>query len=42
MYGYAMETTPNSVCDMVSMMVVSFSCYNNLQVYSSECSQTYN
>jgi len=26
MYGYAMKTTTNSGCDVVSMMVLSFSC----------------
>jgi hypothetical protein len=41
MYGYGMKTTENSGCDMVSMMVVSFSCYDNLQAYGFECSQTY-
>jgi hypothetical protein len=42
MYGYGIKTTANSGCDMVSIMVVSFSCYDNLQDYGFECSQTYN
>jgi hypothetical protein len=42
MYGYAVKTPPNSVCDMVSMMVLSFPWYDDLQAYGCECSQTYN